>query len=189
MPGRPWYDFAEVGSSRSFVVVVAMGALAPGHILIISRRHVERMGDLEIDELMDLEIVLVCWNSILARRWDEPRFVFEHGGRSSTSSAGCIAHAHLQMLPLAFDPIATYDSFTRIDSLNDLRSYRRLDYVMVWRQDRILLQQLRSAQIGQFFRRRICEAQGRPDAWDYLAFPNLETMLYTLTEVAIEDDK
>jgi len=187
MPDRPWFDFAEVGSSDSFVVIAAMGALTPGHILIVSRRHVERIADLELDELTDLQSLWAYWHSKLDRKWAEPKFVFEHGGRSSTSSASCIAHAHIQMLPLAFDPIASYDDFARMSSVCELQSYRSLDYIMIWGRDGIFLRELPSTQIGQFFRRQISAMLGRPDSWDYLAFPNLEAMQTTITQL-IKDE-
>jgi diadenosine tetraphosphate (Ap4A) HIT family hydrolase len=188
MPERPWFDFAEVGSSRDFVVVVAMGALAPGHVLIVSRRHIERMADLDSGELADLDEVLIFWQSKLNSKWRDRRFVFEHGGRSSTSSSSCIAHAHIQMLPLPFNPIATYEGFIRLDSVGELRSYRGLDYLLIWERDAIYLRELRPGQTGQFFRRRISEMLGHADAWDYLAFPNLDVMQLTLSEL-IEEDK
>ena len=187
MPERPWFDFAEIGASRDFVVVVAR-ALAPGHILIVSRRHVERVADLDAGELADLETVLIFWHSKLGRKWDDPRFVFEHGGRSSTSSSGCIAHAHIQMLPLAFCPVMSHDGFMPLNSVRELQSYRGLDYLLVWERDGIFLHELSPGQTGQFVRRRISKLLGLPDSWDYLAFPNLETMQLTLAELSTEND-
>ena len=35
--------------------------------------------------------------------------------------------------------------------------------------------------VSQFFRRRICALQGRPDGWDYLAYPNLVAMDETIS--------
>lgn len=188
MPDRPWFDFAEVGSSHSFVTVVALGALTPGHILIVSRRHVERAADLDIDELMELETVLSHWHNKLGKRWRGARFVFEHGGRSATSPSSCVAHAHLQMLPIDLDPINIDASFVRLLSIGELQLYRHLDYILVSIADGIFVSVLRHAQAGQFLRRRVCEMMGRPGSWDYLAFPNLETMRLTLAQLANEDE-
>ena len=184
MPERPWFDFAEVDSSASFVTVVALGALTPGHILVVSRRHVERIADLNVDELIELEDVLIRWRFELAKRWIKPRLVFEHGGRSSTLLAGCVAHSHVQVLPLDVNPVSSLNGFAQISSIAELRSFRQLDYMMVWDQRGIFVSKLQRPQAGQFFRRRISEMLGRADSWDYLAFPNLEVMKLTLDQLA-----
>ena len=103
-PNRPWFDFFELGGSESFVVVAALGALTPGHIMIVSRRHVERLADLALAELIEVDDVAGEWLSKLVDNWGCSVFFFEHGGRSETGERACIAHAHLQMLPLPYSP-------------------------------------------------------------------------------------
>jgi diadenosine tetraphosphate (Ap4A) HIT family hydrolase len=180
LPERPWFDFAEIGSSDSFVSVVALGALTPGHILIVSRRHVERGADLNIDELGELKGIVKRWSVELLKHWDAAPFIFEHGGRSASTSGGCIAHAHIQMLPLAVSPLSRTSNAVRISSIENLQSYREVDYIMVWRRDVIFIKSPGRRQSGQYMRRRIAELLGCPDAWDYLVFPNFDIMKSTL---------
>jgi diadenosine tetraphosphate (Ap4A) HIT family hydrolase len=178
---RPWYDFHTLEVTPNFATVVALGPLAPGHIMIVTRRHVERMADLDSSCLEELELAVSSWVARLRRIWPFPCFIFEHGGRSVGNSGGsCIAHAHLQMLPLAVELLLDYDSFNALPSLlavSDCRSGS--DYLLVWTETGLLVAMDRS-EPGQFFRRRIAGALGRPDDWDYLVFPNYHAMRETI---------
>ena len=177
---RPWYDFCTLGRSANFCTIVALGALAPGHVMIVSNRHVERMADLDSASIRELNETVNCWTRLMSRIWSLPCFWFEHGGRSLGNSVGsCVPHAHFQILPLAIDPMSDYIGFHRLSSLIEALSYtRRSGYLLFrWRED--LFVSTERTERGQFFRRHIANALDRPDEWDYLMFPNYEAMRET----------
>jgi diadenosine tetraphosphate (Ap4A) HIT family hydrolase len=175
-PGRPWYDFRILDSDDTFVVVVALGALAPGHIMIVTQDHHDSMAELPAEGIHRLETVASEWAARLRRRWGKA-FLFEHGGR--TRGGACIFHAHLHLLPLARPPIASAGRLLR--RISDLpvvtqgRPYLLLSDGVDMRVDT-------NPESGprRSMRRVIADFLGRPDEWDYLVFPNLDNVRLTV---------
>ncbi len=176
---RPWYDFHLLGGSRNFVVVAALGALAPGHIMIVSRVHIERMADLEACALAELEKLASDWLDRLSRHWSDPVFMFEHGGRSSTSSGSCIAHAHMQLVPLSSPPQLSWPNSVFVQSIRDLGVFNSQDYLLVVTNDSV---EVRSGftERGQYMRRVIAASRKEAYRWDYLMYPNLDRVRETI---------
>jgi diadenosine tetraphosphate (Ap4A) HIT family hydrolase len=185
------YDFHVIWSDSNFHVVVALGALTGGHLLLVSNSHRLAMSELSGDEWDALGIVLRYWASRLEQLWAQEPLAFEHGPSAHSPSGACVYHAHLQLLPLAGvgDQDLVVKGMTRIPSMRQLRNcYPSGGYLMVsiagttWA--------MSDKQVAsQFFRRRICALQGRPDEWDYLACPNSVTMDETISLLTRKDDE
>jgi diadenosine tetraphosphate (Ap4A) HIT family hydrolase len=164
------YDFHILWSDHGFVAVPALGALAPGHILLVRREHVVAMSELADNEWCDLKHVLSSWRRRLEDLWGKEVVAFEHGPSESNACGACIYHAHVQLLPLPGLKIDSglTDGMTEIAELDDLRaSYPRGGYVMLNAVERTWVTDDTGVP-GQFLRRRICQLQGRPAEWDYL---------------------
>jgi hypothetical protein len=175
MPERPWYDFFTLDQCSGFSAVLALGALTPGHIMVVSRRHVECMADLSSEAIDQLNDMVNYWTRIIAEVWLAPCLLFEHGGPSySCLSGACITHAHLQILPLSADPIRWLGRTRAFSSLPDALAYARGSaYLMYAWGGRFHVAKSHPVP-GQFFRRQVAGALGRQEEWDYLAFPNYE---------------
>lgn len=173
MPERPWYDFSVVGKRDEFYTVLALGALTPGHVMLVTRSHVECMAQLSGDNLINLTSAVDYWTHAISEVWERPCFVFEHGGPSySCASGACITHAHLQLLPLSVNPIRDEARFESFASLPEALMYARQSGYLLYAWDG-WFHVMRDGHVpGQFFRRRIAGVLGQPDEWDYLAYPN-----------------
>lgn len=174
MPERPWYDFSVVGQQGElFYVVLALGALAPGHVMIVTRSHVDCMAQLPSGSLRDLESAVSIWTRTINEIWGRPCFIFEHGGPSYDCGSGaCVSHAHLQIVPLLVNPIRAASRFKSFESLADALIYAEASSYLLyaWGGE---FHVLRDCNVpGQFFRREISTSLGRPDDWDYITFPN-----------------
>jgi diadenosine tetraphosphate (Ap4A) HIT family hydrolase len=176
------YDFHVIWSDCDFCVVVALGALTGGHLLLLSNSHRLAMSELSENEWDALEPVLCYWKSRLEQSWGQEPLTFEHGPSANAPSGACVYHAHLQLLPLSgVDNEDLVNGMTRISSIRQLRNcYPSGGYLMAsiagttWA--------MSDKQVtSQFFRRRICALQGRPDEWDYLAYPNPDAMDETIS--------
>lgn len=184
MRDRPWYDFYVIDRSDWFTIIVALGALVPGHLIIVSNQHVERMADLPQWRILDLEALLLRWARTLTEQWGSPCFIFEHGGRTSAAGkGGCISHAHVQILPLSSHSIGDIGPYREETKLNSaLEGVDSHDYLVISRNDHWHVTTEYGIS-GQFLRRQISAALGFPAEWDYLVFPRLEVMRETINRL------
>ncbi len=86
-----------------FFVVPSLGALVPGHVLILPKRHYYSVGEIADTDLAQFELLTQRVQSLLLRLYGSCSS-FEHGCVEGVGKAGaCIDHAHLHMLPLKTD--------------------------------------------------------------------------------------
>lgn len=87
---------------------LALGAdiapLAPGHMLLHTKEHLQSFALLDPDRLKACERALTRF-AVQAEAEDATLLLFEHGTeRSPLVASGCTDHAHIHVLPLAVRP-------------------------------------------------------------------------------------
>lgn len=106
--------------------------------------------------------------------------VFEHGGcHDDKATSACIDHAHWHVLPGSYQLELSYSGWTDTStSLTDALLMAPEDgYLLAVEKSQILLG--RDPRQSQFLRRHIFGSLGRPDEWDYAAFPQWEDVRAT----------
>jgi ATP adenylyltransferase len=90
-----------VAGNAEFVAVLSLGALVPGWLLVLPRRHVLSLGQLSPQEHQRLDRFVERIRSVWVDEFG-PVVCFEHGPAQAQSSVGCsIDHAHLHVVPTA----------------------------------------------------------------------------------------
>lgn len=187
-PARAWYDFNIVDEDAEFVAVASLGSLTPGMTLIVSRSHLPSMAELDPAQRSSLYDFERRLSGLMATLWQHP-IVFEHGSglTGARSSGPCIDHAHWHLIPGEYKlddpkvPLAPADSFDQVAAACRGQAY------LAWRN---LSGAWRSGAVtvpGQYFRRLIADQLGRPDEWDYLAFPMLDNVRETILKFTGHD--
>src|SRR5258708_20566119 len=88
--------------SGNFLVVPTKGALVPGWLLVVAKRHVLCAGAAAESELEELTDCLSIAQRMVRKGFGEPT-VFEHGPSASGTSLGCgIDHLHIHVAALPF---------------------------------------------------------------------------------------
>lgn len=177
-----WYDFAELESSRNFRVVVAMGSIAPGHLLLVANEHTPSMASVPTAHQAELRDLTKTWAARLRARFGGEVVVFEHGsvGIDATSGA-CIIHAHWQIVPMPAGRAAPPEDFVPIRWNVHVSDLANREYLLMEHEAGSYVSPPGwAAAQPQFWRRRLLRVVGRPDEWDYLAYPNLRDMAITL---------
>lgn len=176
------YDFAVVGVSESFQVVAALGAIAPGHVLIVSNEHVPSMASLSPKCRSELLELTKSWRERLGAHFGNEIVVFEHGSLSDESTGGaCIVHAHWQLVPLPRGVAVPPKGFTRYTDLSVIDRLSGKDYQLLENGSGVYVSPDSRTERGhQFWRRTLLAAVDRPAEWDYLAYPNIPAMDATL---------
>jgi diadenosine tetraphosphate (Ap4A) HIT family hydrolase len=169
---------AVLFESPRFVVWPSVGALIPGWLLIVPRRHtltLAEMSDAELDELAMLRSQVRASLDPLG-----PVVCFEHGPCASGQEVGCgVDHAHLHLVPTEAEILAGAQrlfaplSWRSIDSLAKGREALDTDESYLYVQDQKGREWLAShAEIpSQLIRKVIASHLGRPKDYNWRTHP------------------
>jgi ATP adenylyltransferase len=165
-----------------FVAWVSHGALVEGHLLVIPRRHVLNLQQLDDFEKQSLPRFLGSVKALLTRHYG-PICSFEHGPVRPGSPAGCsIDHAHLHLLPwrgsLVNAAESSYPSFSwrRTSDLSEALAFHSVcPYLFVQDDDGRASLAIDPKIPSQALRQTIAAAPGRREEWDWKAVNRLRT--------------
>src|SRR6266478_5711524 len=88
--------------SGNFAIVPTKGALVPGWLLVVAKRHALCVGALSNPELDELKSCLASARNLVQKNFGAPT-IFEHGPSLAGTTLGCgIDHVHVHVAPLAF---------------------------------------------------------------------------------------
>jgi diadenosine tetraphosphate (Ap4A) HIT family hydrolase len=86
-----------------FVVLVSLGALAPGHCLLVPKRHATAIAALPQHELTQAGELQDSIEDVLRESFGA-LVAFEHGSGNRNATGCGISHAHLHFVPVAKEP-------------------------------------------------------------------------------------
>jgi diadenosine tetraphosphate (Ap4A) HIT family hydrolase len=174
------YDRVLLDSPR-LVLLPALGALVPGHVLVISRSHSPSLSALGTAAVSEYEDVVLRYRTKLHLQVNDV-LEAEHGAGASSRGGGCIEHAHINLIPGVANCIDVLDellpSIDRIADLHDLTDFAGQPYIFLRTSTAIRVFDATTAP-SQLIRRRICERLGRDD-WDWALFDGYDNISATL---------
>ena len=186
--GTRWPD-TVLFASPSYAVVASIGALVPGWVMLVPRKHTLNLVDAFSDsEFLELRLRI---SARLARAYPSAtiRF-FEHGARIGNSAAGCgVDHAHLHLVPLeeSLVPWCRNDPYPlewrNLSLSNVSEAVAGHEYLLYsdYAQDvnPKCWMSLPADPVSQFFRRIVAVAKDTPHQYDYRAYPFLTNVAAT----------
>ena len=113
--------------TQNFYVIPALGSLVEGYILIISKRHINSMSELTIEEMSEYEILINKYRKILKSIYTKYPIVFEHGSPNTENEirANSILHAHTHIVNHHYkneEHLIKKMNFKRISKIADMNS-------------------------------------------------------------------
>lgn len=181
---KPDYDWV-IFETEHFAVLPSLGSLVAGWLLVVPKRQVANFSQLKQIEFRELSNLLADVKEKLSVFPGAP-FVFEHGGPLGSSVSCGVDQAHLHIVPLRFDLIETVQSdpsvhWTDVDSVECLNRLLNVqdEYLYISNSTKSLLGKLEKPE-SQWFRRKIADAIGNANEWNYRDYPHLELMKETV---------
>lgn len=184
-----------VGENASFVVFPTIGQFMPYYLLIVPKRHIEKMAELTSWELEELQEIVEETGKKLSLYGNI--VYFEHGGGTAAGTTCSVYHAHIHIMPV---PSLLYlSSFLSgqgvIDKSNTLiECYHKLrkveQYLMVRDADGSIYStdttKIAYLYSSQFFRKKINEYYGIQETWDWKKIKKIEgNVILTLEKIRI----
>lgn len=180
---------------RHWVILPTIGALVPGYVLLVSKRHCLSVMDCSGDEIAELERLLVRLRSVLGDVYRTPCIAFEHGSGCGTGmDSACIAHCHLHVLPLEEDIYDRIDfqnmqmETEPVPSLRALTAYGRnaAPYLLYQNQNEQFFVMHADTYLSQYFRQLAALSTGVPEKWNWRQYYFPENIRATLTDLKSE---
>jgi len=193
VPIHPWDSVIEDGAGYS--VVPTKGALVPGWLLVVGKKHLLCSAALGGGDFEDF-----ASGVYRARRMVESMFgaatLFENGPSKEAMSIGCgIDHVHMHVVPLRFSLTEAarrmYPSLVDWQPCGGLEQLRRTHrvgtpYIYIEEPNSAPLFAIPRKHSSQMLRRVIAREVGRRDSWDYSRYDgaaNAERTLVALRPI------
>ncbi|MCX5007782.1 HIT domain-containing protein [Streptomyces sp. NBC_00638] len=175
-----WFN-APVATTEDFSAIPSVGSFVPGYLLVIPKRHLFSSSQLPQDLKRAFSQFITDLSSHLQSLYSSPVTIFEHGASESLNdkSSSCVSHAHVHLVPGDYDLVSHMpDSGKSYASLDDFMEPRReYPYLMCSHSGRVHCYP--DLPISQYYRRAVATALGKPDSWDYAAFPYWDNLRQT----------
>lgn len=162
-----------VYEGKYWVIWPTIGALVPGYVLIVSKKHHLSLMDCAREEVTELELLLRQTRRILESIYQYPCIAFEHGsGCGMGDKPSCIDHCHIHVLPLKEDIYNRIDKtkfrIHQIESLNRLfKGKQHASYLLYQNHEEQLFIMYADIYISQYFRQLIALSEGVPEKWNW----------------------
>ncbi|MEN3539087.1 TIR domain-containing protein [Microbispora sp. ZYX-F-249] len=168
---------SEIGSevvmeSSNFVATADVAPLAPGHTLIITKRHALSMSKCSPEQLAELDAFRRRVAEHLRRAYGNPTIMFEHGLCNRARASGCgVDHAHLHVVPVTCSVTETFLQDFDVSPLRHLAELRdkvelSSEYLMLIDDEENAYFALTGAPTRQYFRRVISTRLNR-ELWNW----------------------
>lgn len=170
---------------KGVVSLTGLGPLTAGHLLVLPEKHYYSVGETPEAILHEIALQKSQITSIIRRAFGSV-ICYEHGAISDTRRGGaCIDHAHLHIIPgcQGFKELVSMDfTETPVASLDDLKALANegVPYLFVEDLDQqAYIYRVPDRIPSQYLRQIWARALGKPDEWDWGAFPNYSLMKET----------
>lgn len=166
----------KLAETDNFVLIPALGQLTKYQSMIVPKQHFISMKE-AIKDFSEIQTLLDFYKNTFLSEEDEV-MLFENGN-SATLPSSCIEHAHLNLLPIAFDfereKTHFFDSSTRLIFHKDLNEmYDEIQYDQSYRlagtiSTGFYSMYLQKKPESQFMRKKISKLLDQ-EMWDWKIF-------------------
>lgn len=177
----------QLFTSETFLIFPSVGALVPGHFLIVPKKHITAMAYLDKRELHELEGVISELKNLLLRIYKTKMVLMEHGSTYDRCSSGaCVSHAHFHILPNEIklsNSIHVDKEKIRISQLDHIL-HLNTDYLLYSDDCKSFYFSKAENFPSQYFRKAIFQASELKGHWNWTLDQRIEIMRQTIDDMA-----
>lgn len=156
--------------TQYFFVRPAVGSIVEGYILIISKRHINSMSELTVEEMEDYENLINKYREVFKSIYSKYPIIFEHGTPNTESQirANSVMHAHTHIVNHNYkneNYLIKELNFKRIDKISDMS--RDKNYILYINPNNCIYITSVFKPINQIMRLKIVEDLNMPDKYDW----------------------
>lgn len=172
-------------SAENWVVMPTLGALAVGHILLVSSQHAPSSAYFSDTVLVELYSEMQAVRATLEPSLG-PLIFFEHGSMGASQRSGaCTDHAHIHAIPIESNSFikATNLRWERLSNISSLKVAVETSQPYLYIQDELGIEwkhYVMKPLPCQFLRRVAADLLNCPEEWDWFVFPRMTEVQATM---------
>lgn len=156
--------------TKYFYITPSLGSLTEGYILITTKRHVNSMAELTIDEIKEYKELIKKYREIFKNIYKRYPIVFEHGTPNLKDSikASSVIHAHTHVVNHNYkneETLIQKLNLKRISHLEKISSDKNYIFYITPNNDIYITNEFES--ISQFMRIEIAKDLNLLDKYDW----------------------
>lgn len=166
----------------NFYIVPSLGSIVPNYLLIVSKRHIYAMSELNESEFKEYEALLKEFSKIYEEKFNRKPLIFEHGSVSrNENSASSVVHAHSHIVGYSFKDekkLINDLKFVKIE-LKELKSLKQ-NYIFYISNNGKCYITIDFPSISQLMRIKIAEEIGIKDKYNWKTDKFMDNIKITL---------
>ena len=93
-----------IEETNYFYILPTLGSLVDGYVLIVTKRHINSMSELNEEELKEYENIIEKYKNLFNKIYNKTPIIFEHGtpNQNSEMKANSVTHAHSHIVNINF---------------------------------------------------------------------------------------
>ena len=156
--------------TKYFYTTPSLGSLTDGYILITTKRHVNSMSELTIEEMEEYKILIKKYREVFKKIYHKYPIIFEHGTPNLKDSinASSVIHAHTHVVNHNYkneNILIEKSKFKRIDKLENMLSNKNYIFYISPKNEIYITNEFEP--ISQFMRIEIAKDLNLVDKYDW----------------------
>lgn len=116
-----------IEKTKYFYILPTLGSLVDGYVLIVTKRHIDSMSELNDNELEEYKTIIEKYQKLFNKIYNKTPIVFEHGtpNQNSKMKANSVTHAHTHIVNINFEnekEILKKYNFKEINNLKEIKT-------------------------------------------------------------------
>ena len=116
-----------IEKTKYFYILPTLGSLVDGYVLIVTKRHINSMSELNDNELEEYKTIIEKYQNLFKKIYNKTPIVFEHGtpNQNSKMKANSVTHAHTHIVNINFKnekEILEKYNFKEINNLKEIET-------------------------------------------------------------------
>lgn len=181
----PIYD-TIIYKTKSFLVMPDLGSIIEGYLLIITKKHLNSMAELNIEQLNELNVLINMLSELAERVYGIAPVLFEHGSAPlevKMNAQSSINHAHMHLVPFKLensDKIIREADMKMFNGISCLNEFQGVSYVYYRTQQKKEYITVNQSLPRQYMRRKIALDSNESDKWDWRENSFIENVKNTI---------
>ena len=180
-----------IEETDNFYVLPAVGSLVDGYVLVVSKRHVNSMSELNDLEKIEYKNIIEKYRNIFKKIYGKYPIVFEHGTPiiNSKMKANSVIHARLHIVNhhyLAEQEIIKRLNLKRINDISKIND--KQNYIMYISPKNICYVSYKFESISQMTRKIIARDLGMKNKYDWKKEKFISNIDSTIKKITLNKD-
>lgn len=158
-----------IEETEYFYILPTLGSLVDGYILIVTKRHINSMSELNENELIEYKNIIGKYIELFKKIYNKTPIVFEHGtpNQNSEMKANSVTHAHTHIVNINFSNEKEILEKYNFKEINDFKEINKnMNYIKYISNNKIYIT-YNFPSVSQLMRILIAEELNYKDKFDW----------------------